>query len=555
MNAGLTQIAHCDFRRTSSDCTEHDTSARLNGVLQRIERLLERQPGAPSSAASAWSADPLSRMEQALERLEAAMATPRSQENSFTATARLGASILACAPLAIIAAGVDGRISVFSPGAEAMLGYSAEEVVGKQTPMLFLDRDEIRLHAEALSSEIGFAVEPDFDVLLARTKISSKPDAREWSYIRKDGERVKVLLEASLLQDAHGAVSGWLGIATDITARSLAADEIERLAYYDHLTHLPNRRLFHDRMQVAIMHARRESARLALMLIDLDKFKPVNDNLGHAVGDLLLKAVARRMHACLRDSDTLARLGGDEFVVILPEVASEQGALTVAEKIRLALNEPFVLAGGYQVSIACSIGVAIYPDHGSDEKRLSKNVDDAMYVAKEMGRNCVRMFSAVGERGTASVASAPDLRLVWHRAYQCGEASIDQEHKDLFARANALIKSAMAGDADADQSRLLLDELIASVSRHFSNEEAVLGRYHYAGLEDHVLKHQRLVGRALELRSMAACGELALGDLVTFLAQEVVAKHMLKEDAKFFPFLKSALKNQAAETAIEARAE
>ena len=553
MNTGVNMISHRRLREASSECTKDDQLVRMNEILERINRLIELQTGMPSSAPSESAGDEISRIGQALDRLDAAISEQVSQEKTLSDMERFSTSILACTPQAIIAAGIDGLITVFSPGAEHMLGYSADEIVGKQTPLLFLDQEEVRVRAEELSNEFGFTFEPDFDVLVAKTKNSTKPDAREWTYIGKDGVRVKVLLEATPLLDEHGAVNGWLGVATDITARSLAVAEIEQLAYYDHLTHLPNRRLFHDRMQVAITQARRENARLALMLVDLDKFKPVNDNLGHAVGDLLLKAVARRMLDCLRDSDTLARVGGDEFVVILPEVVSGQDALIVAEKIRLALNEPFELAGGYKVSIACSIGVAIYPDHGSDEKRLSRNVDDAMYAAKEMGRNCVQLFTAVPDRGTESRIGALDLRLVWHSAYRCGETSIDQEHQELFVRANVLIKSAMEGDGNLKQSPVLLDELISSVARHFTNEEAILGRYHYADLEDHVLKHQRLVGRALELRSMAVAGELKLGDLVTFIAQEVVAKHMLKEDTKFFPLLRGALTSQRHEPAIEPR--
>jgi hemerythrin-like metal-binding protein len=174
-----------------------------------------------------------------------------------------------------------------------------------------------------------------------------------------------------------------------------------------------------------------------------------------------------------------------------------------------------------------------------------------MYAAKEMGRNCVRMFNAVLQHEPESRTRALDLRLVWHSAYRCGEASVDREHKDLFVQANAMIKAAMEGDGDLKQSPALLDELISSVAIHFSNEEAVLGRYCYADLEGHVLKHQRLVGRALELRSMAEAGELTLGDLVTFLAQEVVAKHMLQEDTKFFPLLRDAMNLERRKLAIK----
>lgn len=131
---------------------------------------------------------------------------------------------------------------------------------------------------------------------------------------------------------------------------------------------------------------------MALMFIDLDEFKPVNDIYGHAVGDLLLKEVAVRIQKCMRESDTVARLGGDEFVVLLPIIEAEQDASIVAEKIRHALNQPFDLAGN-RPHISSSIGIAIYPEHGSEERTLLKNADLAMYCAKENGRNMVKSFS------------------------------------------------------------------------------------------------------------------------------------------------------------------
>ena len=164
-----------------------------------------------------------------------------------------------------------------------------------------------------------------------------------------------------------------------------------RLAHYDVLTGLPTRVLFSDRLKQSIRSAKRNKKHLALMFLDLDKFKPVNDSFGHAVGDLLLKEVAVRMQSCVRASDTVSRIGGDEFVILLQDVADAQSAFYVAEKIRLALNQPFELAG-YQMSISCCVGIALYPDHATDERTLTKNADIAMYRAKENGRNQVQVF-------------------------------------------------------------------------------------------------------------------------------------------------------------------
>lgn len=166
---------------------------------------------------------------------------------------------------------------------------------------------------------------------------------------------------------------------------------LEHIARHDPLTGLPNRTLFYDRLQQAIIQARRDKTRLALMFIDLDKFKQTNDTLGHHLGDLLLKAAADRMQDCVRESDTVGRLGGDEFVVLLHLVEGQQDALLVAEKIRHAINQPLELEGQMLVA-SVSMGVAIYPEHGSDEVQLLLNADRAMYLAKADGRNRVHLY-------------------------------------------------------------------------------------------------------------------------------------------------------------------
>lgn len=183
----------------------------------------------------------------------------------------------------------------------------------------------------------------------------------------------------------------WHGFITDITNRKIAEERILHMAQYDALTELPNRGFLSDRLQQALAVAKREQTHLALMFLDFDKFKPINDTLGHAIGDILLKQAAVRMQTCLRESDTLARIGGDEFVVLLPHVENDEDAMLVAEKVRQAMNKPFEVEGN-QLNISSSIGIAIYPDHGENEIQLSKNADLAMYYAKQNGRNFVMVF-------------------------------------------------------------------------------------------------------------------------------------------------------------------
>lgn len=194
-------------------------------------------------------------------------------------------------------------------------------------------------------------------------------------------------------RDAAGQWRRMLGTCSDISERKLLEARIHALAYFDVLTGLANRSLFSDRVQQAMAMAQRESTKLALMYFDLDKFKAVNDNFGHAAGDLLLIQVAQRVKECIRESDTAGRVGGDEFVVLLRPVLSGSGALLVAEKILHALRQPFTLEG-HSVSISSSIGVALYPDHGASENTLIKSADAAMYAAKSLGRDNIQIAGA-----------------------------------------------------------------------------------------------------------------------------------------------------------------
>lgn len=169
-------------------------------------------------------------------------------------------------------------------------------------------------------------------------------------------------------------------IATAIERQQMQL-RLQHMAQYDQLTTLPNRGFLCDRLKVALSAARREQGRLSLFFLDLDKFKQVNDTLGHDAGDLLLQEVARRLKQCVRESDTVARVGGDEFVVLLRRIPSPEQAALVAEKIRSALNQPFTI-DGHSLNITPSIGIALYPEHGDDEQQLLKHADKAMYFAK-----------------------------------------------------------------------------------------------------------------------------------------------------------------------------
>lgn len=203
---------------------------------------------------------------------------------------------------------------------------------------------------------------------------------------------------------------GIVCVVRDITERTYAEEQIKHLAYHDALTNLPNRLLFKDRLSVALSHAHREGASLAVLFLDLDRFKVINDSLGHNIGDQLLQAVAARLQACVRDSDTVARLGGDEFTILLPRLLRSQDVAPVANKIIEAVRYPFHIEGR-EFFITTSIGISVYPEDGSDAETLIKNADTAMYQAKELGRDNYQLFNAfVNAKALQRIALEHGLR-------------------------------------------------------------------------------------------------------------------------------------------------
>jgi diguanylate cyclase (GGDEF)-like protein/PAS domain S-box-containing protein len=268
-------------------------------------------------------------------------------------------------------------------GNEAFLelfGRTREEIRGMNARDVYASSQEREKFRKAIKDKGSVR---DFDIRLRR----------------KDGTVMDCLLTVSAKRDDGGKVMAYQGIVRDITDRRKAEEAVRHMAYHDLLTGLPNRLLFSDRLMMAMIRAKRNEQRVAVVMLDLDKFKDINDTLGHSMGDELLKTAAVRLKRLLRKSDTIARMGGDEFLLILPDINQVEDAHRLVRKIMTAFHTPF-LVEGYEISITTSAGISVYPDDGPDTNTLIKKADIAMYKAKQSGRNIYQRYVAPEESGT-----------------------------------------------------------------------------------------------------------------------------------------------------------
>ena len=274
----------------------------------------------------------------------------------------------------IIITDAERNIISVNPGFTEITGYSTKEVLGKNPRMLSSGQQSQQFYQAMWAS--------------LNTTGSWRGEIRNR---RKNGEFYPEWLTISRVLDEAGRVSNYIGVFTDISERKSAEARIQHLAYFDALTDLPNRILLRDRLEQAIIKAQRANEKVTVLFLDLDRFKVINDTLGHAVGDELLKIVAQRLLGCVREQDTVARQGGDEFLAILPDTDAE-GAALVAQKIIAALANPCVI-DGHEMYATPSIGISLYPDNATNLDELVKLADVAMYQAKDRGRNNYQFYS------------------------------------------------------------------------------------------------------------------------------------------------------------------
>jgi diguanylate cyclase (GGDEF)-like protein/PAS domain S-box-containing protein len=317
----------------------------------------------------------------------------KNQENL-----RLSENVFQAAADAIMVTDASGAIKSINPAFTNITGYSLEDVVG-QTPRLLKSGRYNR----------------KFYTNFWRDLYEKGRWSGEIWHRRKNGEVYPAWETISAVRSSDGNIIEYIAFFNDITARKQAEHAISYRANYDQLTGLPNRSLFQDRLEQALMQARRYGRQVALMFADLDCFKQVNDTLGHSFGDKLLYQTAMRLSSCVRDTDTVARLGGDEFVIILKDLAREQNVDIVAEKIINCLIEPFFLED-HNIHISASIGISLYPSHGTNAEALVRRADLAMYQAKIAGRSKYQLYELSMDDGLAQqLLLERELRLALER--------------------------------------------------------------------------------------------------------------------------------------------
>ncbi len=281
---------------------------------------------------------------------------------------------------AVISTDIWGHVTYLNVVAERMTGWSRDEAAGRRLEDVFhiVDGDT----RAPVQNPMALAIRENRTVGLTPNCL----------LVRRDGVEAAIEDSAAPIHDRRGRVTGAVMVFHDVSGARAVALTMTHLAQHDSLTELPNRNLLHDRLAQAIALAHRRRQKLAVLFLDMDHFKHINDSLGHAIGDRLLQSVAQRLLGCVRSSDTVSRQGGDEFVIVLSEVAGTRDAAVSAEKILLALSSTPHRIDKHDLHLTVSIGVVTYPDDGLEVETLMKNADSAMYQAKESGRNSFQFF-------------------------------------------------------------------------------------------------------------------------------------------------------------------
>lgn len=366
-----------------------------------------------------------------------------------------------------------------------MFGYSREEVSSQHlTWQQVTHPDDVEQGALLVSKLLTGEIE----------------DIRaENRYVRKDGDVLWGSLQLSLVRSEKGVPEYFISAIHDITERKQAEQQISFMAYHDKLTGLPNRALLFDRLSQAMSQAKRDAKHAALLFVDLDGFKAVNDKYGHEAGDAVLRVAAQRFIACVRAVDTVARFGGDEFAIVLGNLDEPQQAASVADKIVQAFSRGMSLPDGHECLVGASVGISIYPEHGSAMDSLLTAADHAMYGSKNSGKSTYTFF----HDGAPADADSPWMKFDSHLAG--GIAEIDEQHRNLVYLVNRL-NDALKRDEPPEAVMSKFDDLLVATTHHFETESRYMTNYHYPEQRAHELEHAQLVGEALNLKAQFSQG-------------------------------------------------
>ncbi|HEX5357351.1 MAG TPA: EAL domain-containing protein [Aquabacterium sp.] len=335
------------------------------------------------------------------------------------------------APYAIFVLNAQGVIQTVNPAGEKLVGTKAHELVGRCTTRRFFDSDQVAERARMLALRLNEPVR-ELDVL-THLAHESPGLPSEWTMRRDDGSFLIAEITVTELRNEFGQLSGYLAMAYDVTSRRDAEYQLQHMAQHDALTSLPNRNMLQEQLKTCMGIADRQGHHMAMMFLDVDRFKKINDGLGHHVGDSVLIEIARRLRAAMRTSDIVARLGGDEFVILLPQISAVEDGERVAQKVLDLFADPLRI-GSHELRVTPSIGLAIYPDHGADTITLMRHADLAMYQAKSDGRNRVQVYSdkmqspsadtLVLENDLYKALERDELRLHFQPQFDCATGRI-----------------------------------------------------------------------------------------------------------------------------------